>query len=271
VTGPARRGGQAVRGPSWRGAWQAVRAEWTKARTVAATGGLALAVAAVTAGVSLVAVLAVRCPPGGCTGDPVKVSLTGVQVGQLVVVVLAVLAIGGEYSTGTIQATLAALPRRTGVLAAKAAVLAGLVLAAGTAGVLGSLLAGRLLLAGRGYPPLVPSSAPVLRAAGGSVLYLVLIGLLTLGVATVVRHSAAAVGLVLGLLYLAPIAASAVTDPHWQRHIEQIAPMSAGLAVQATTGVSALPIGPWAGLGVLTGWAAGALLAGGLALRLRDT
>src|SRR5260221_12970221 len=46
--------------------------------------------------------------------------------------------------------------------------------------------------------------------------------------------------------------------------------MTAGLAIQATTGLSGLPISPWAGLGVLAAWAAAALLAGGLLLRLRD-
>ena len=84
------------------------------------------------------------------------------------------------------------------------------------------------------------------------------------------RDSAAAVGAALGLLYLFPIIAAVVTDPHWQRHLQQIGPMSAGLEIQATTGLRSLPIGPWAGLGVLAAWAAAALLAGGLLLRLRD-
>jgi len=46
--------------------------------------------------------------------------------------------------------------------------------------------------------------------------------------------------------------------------------MNAGLAIQATTGLRSLPISPWAGLGVLAAWAAAAMLAGGLLLRLRD-
>jgi len=79
-----------------------------------------------------------------------------------------------------------------------------------------------------------------------------------------------AIGVVLGLLYLFPVVAAAVSNPHWQRHLEQIAPMSAGLAIQATTGLSGMPISPWAGLGVLAAWAAGAMLAGGLLLRFRD-
>jgi len=41
-------------------------------------------------------------------------------------------------------------------------------------------------------------------------------------------------------------------------------------AIQATRNLGTLPIGPWAGLGVLAAWAAAALLAGGLLLRLRD-
>jgi ABC-2 type transport system permease protein len=99
---------------------------------------------------------------------------------------------------------------------------------------------------------------------------LALIGLLTIGIATTVRDSATAIGLVLALLYLFPIIASAVTDPTWQRHLHQISPMDAGLAIQATTNLRGLPIGPWAGLGVLTAWATGALLAGIASLRFRD-
>ena len=53
------------------------------------------------------------------------------------------------------------------------------------------------------------------------------------------------------------------------RHLEQVGPMTAGLAIQAITGLRSLRIGPWAGLGVLGAWAAAALLAGGLVLRLR--
>lgn len=61
-----------------------------------------------------------------------------------------------------------------------------------------------------------------------------------------------------------------VADPRLHRLLEQASPMSAGLAVQATTNLRHLPIGPWAGLGVLAAWSAGALLAGTLLLRYRD-
>ena len=161
------------------------------------------------------------------------------------------------------------------LLAAKAANLAGLALVAGLLAVAGCLLAGRLMLpaAGlnpaHGYPVVSISHGPTLRAAIGSVLYLILIALLSLGVATIIRDTAVSIGVVLGLLYLPPILAQTVADP-LRRHLLQIAPMTAGLAVQATNNLRAQPIAPWAGLGVLAAWALASLLLGGLQLRLRD-
>lgn len=101
-------------------------------------------------------------------------------------------------------------------------------------------------------------------------LYLTLIALLSLGTATILREAGVAIGAVLGLLYLIPIVAFAVNDSGLSRHLQQIAPMTAGMAIEATTGLNTLPISPWAGLGVLAAWAAGALLLGGMLLRLRD-
>jgi ABC-2 type transport system permease protein len=113
------------------------------------------------------------------------------------------------------------------------------------------------------------SHSPTLRAAVGSVVYLVLVALLSLGVATAVRDTAVSIGAVLAVLYLPPILAQAVSDP-LRRHLQQIAPMSAGLAIQATTDLRSVPIAPWAGLGVLAAWAAVSLLVGGMLLWLRD-
>ena len=221
------------------------------------------------------AAAAVTCPAAGCGQDPAKIALSGIYLSQAVVAILAVLAITGEYSSGMIRTTLTAMPRRMTVLAAKAVVVTGLALAAGAVGVLASLLAGRLILPGHGftrahgYPPLSLDGGPDLRAAAGSVLYLALIALLALGVATAVRDAAVSIGLVLGLLYLFPVIASAL-NPHWSRHLEQIGPMIAGESIQATADLRSLPLTPWQGLGVLALWAAGALIIGGLALRLRD-
>lgn len=240
----------------------ALHAEWTKLRTAPGTAWLLLAIVAATAGVSAIAAAAMDCRATGCA-DPARIGLTGVQLGQAVVAIVAVLTIGGEYGTGMIRVTLTAMPRRTAVLAAKATVLLGVVLAAATVAVLTSLLAARL--AG-----LSLDGEPVSRAAFGSVLYLALIALLSLGVGTAVRNSATAVGVVLGLLYVFPLVAQAAADPDWQRRLEQIGPTTAGLAIQATANLEDLPIGPWEGLGVLALWTAAALVAGTLLLEYRD-
>jgi ABC-2 type transport system permease protein len=102
------------------------------------------------------------------------------------------------------------------------------------------------------------------------VLYLGLIALLSLGVATAVRDSAVAIGAVLALLFLFPILSSAITSPGLHRHLEQFSPMTAGQYIQATTNLRSLPLTPWQGLGVLAAWAAGAMLAGAMLLRFRD-
>jgi len=261
----------------WASLPNALHAEWTKLRTVAGPAWLLAATVVLTVAISAAATAAVRCPSGiACPVDTTKLSLTGIEFGQAVVAILAVLVISGEYSTGMIRTTLVAMPRRSAVLAAKAVIVGGLVLAAGTFAVGGSLLAGRILLPGhgftaaRGFPLLSLAHGPTLRAAAGSVLYLALIALLSLGIATIIWDPGPSIGAVLGLLYLAPIIAAVVHGTHWQGDVERYAPMTAGLTIQATTSLRSLPISPWAGLGVLAGWAAAALLLGGMLLHLRD-
>lgn len=238
----------------------AVHAEWTKLRTSPGTLWLLATFVLATVALSAFATATVVCRTGDCGIDRAKLGLSGVQLGQAVVAILGVTMLGGEHATGMIRVSLAALPRRGTLLAAKAVVLSIAVTFASAVAVTGCLVVGSLSLGGGGMR----------RAALGSVLYLALVGLLALGVAALVRNPAVATGLVLGLLYLFPIMAQAVSDEKWQKYILKIGPMTAGLAIQATTNLGDLPIAPWKGLGVLALWAAGALLLGGLLLRLRD-
>ncbi len=84
-----------------------------------------------------------------------------------------------------------------------------------------------------------------------------------------VRDSAVSIGLALALLYLLPVVNAFIGNQTWHNRIARYSPM-AGLNVQATTGLHALPIGPWGGLGVLAAWSAAGLLAGGVSVRVRD-
>ncbi|MGP4110501.1 ABC transporter permease subunit [Streptomyces sp. 4N509B] len=267
--------------PARSGTAPALCSEWTKARTLRSTWWLLLALAAATTAAGAAVLASVDtgacAAPSVCDEDTTRLSLGGARLGQVFAVLLAASVMGAEYgAAGTLPLTLAATPRRHTVLFAKATVLSGLVLLAGTAGVLGSLAAGRLLLPGNGftaangYPALSLADAATLRAASGTVLYLVLVALLTLGVAAAVRETAASVSLVLGLLLVAPALVALVGEPRWHERLERLTPMTAGLAVQATARLDQLPIGPWAGLGVLAAWSAASLLAGGVTLARRD-
>jgi ABC-2 type transport system permease protein len=249
----------------------ALRSEWTKLRTSPGTVWMLLGIVALTTGMSAASAATAGCPGGdGCAVDPARTGLIGVQLGQAVVVALSVLVLGGEYGTGMIGVSLAATPRRTSLLLAKAANLVVLVTVSGALGVLGSYVCSRLLLPGRGYHLAALTEPTMLRAVGGSVLYLILISLLGLGLAATVREPAAAIGIVLGLLYVFPLITSVVSDKHWRRHLEQIQPMGAGLNIQASVNLHDLVLSPWAGLAVLAAWAFGALIVGWLLLIARD-
>lgn len=256
----------------------ALGSEWTKLRTIAGTWWLIAGAVALTLTASAGIAASTHVSPGGPGGagqDPTKLSLIGVDLGQAVIAVLAVLAITDEYGAGMMRVTLAAIPRREVMLGAKALTIGGLALLTAVPAVAGCLIAGRLLLPAAGLGPahgyaLVSiGHGPTLRAAFGSVMYLGLIGLLSLGIGAVFRDTAVSTGIALGLLYLPPLLAQLVSGP-WRRHIQQLAPMTAGLGIEATRNIRSLPISPWAGLGVLATWAFGMLLVGLAVLKVRD-
>jgi ABC-2 type transport system permease protein len=268
-----------VRMAGWVGLGRALRAEWTKLRTLPSTGWLLLAAVGFTILVGYAATATLRlgeCEPPLCYEDLTKMSLVGVRLGQTAIVILAVLAVTAEYGTKMIKVTLAAVPSRMTVLASKLGVVTAAAMVAGAAGVLGSLLAARAVLPGNGftaangYAPLSLGDHLTLRAAAGSVLYLGLIGVLGVGVGLLIRDTAGAVTAVLMILYGSPMLALLVSDLRWQHRIHRYSPMDAGLSIQTTRDFAAAHIGPWAGLGVLAGYAGAAVLAGAITLRFRD-
>jgi len=255
---------------------EAIRAEWAKTWSDPVTPWLLAGLVVLSAAVSAATIAAARCPAGvvgGCAQDPARISLTGVYVGQAVAALAGVLAIGTEYGTGMIRVTLTAIPRRDRLLVTKALVLAGPVLAAAAVALGAAMLAGVFVLPDHGFTAASGfdlASASMWRAWGCAAVYLALVALLALGVTAVMRDSVAAIGVVLGILYLFPVVAKAVGDQAIARRLEQIGPLAANLDSQATTGLSGLPLTPWQGLGVVALWAAGALLLGGVSLWLRD-
>lgn len=260
---------------------RALQAEWTKLRTVPSTGWTLIALVVLTTALGALVTWDVAPPicdrsDPACDFDLTRLSLAGVYAGQAAAVVLAVLAVTAEYETGMIRTTLAACPRRLTFLTAKAVVLASVVLLVSVVSVLGSLVTARVLLArggftvAAGYHPLSLGEGPTLRAYAGTVLYLGLVAIIALGIGFVVRHTGGTVTLVLGLLYLAPVITIAVSDPRWREWIDQVSPMTAGLAVQATLRLDGLPISPWRGLGVVALYAAASTAAAALAVRFRD-
>jgi len=245
---------------------QALRAEWAKMWSSSAFW-LLVALVVVFVAISAVTIGTARWSLGG---DPARLSLAGVYLGQAVAALAGVLVIGGEYGTGMISVTLTAIPRRGRLLAAKALVLAGPVLAASALVAGACLLAGGLILPGHGFTPghgFDLASPAMWRAACCAALYLTLVALLGLGVTTAVRDPAAATGAVLGLLYLFPVIGLAAGHS-LQRRLEQIGPMSAGIDSLATQ--PGLPLSAWPGLGVVALWAAGALTLAAYVLRTRD-
>ncbi|MEU9289525.1 ABC transporter permease [Streptomyces sp. NPDC048275] len=258
----------------------ALHAEWTKLRTLPSSWLLLGATVVMTIAVSTAAVSSVstrECvTAAACHEDTVKLALTGVWLGQATALILGALSMGAEYGTGTVRTTLTAIPRRTTVLASKAAVLAVSTGIAAAVAITVSLYAARWILPGNGftpeegYPLLSLTDTTTLRAALGSTLCLILIALLGLGLAVLLRDSAAAITTGLGLLYVVPLLANLLSSPTWKDRIESWAPMPAGLAIQATRDLARLPIGPWPGLGVLAAYALGVLLLGGAMFRRRD-
>lgn len=124
--------------------------------------------------------------------------------------VLGVLVMTGEYSSGTTRATLAAIPRRPLVLAAKTAVFGVVALVTGEAATLAGFLAGAAFVrAGIPHPAL--SQPTVLRAVALSGAYLCLVGLIGPALGAIVRHGTAAIAALVVLVFVAPLAGLAQT------------------------------------------------------------
>jgi ABC-2 type transport system permease protein len=248
------------------------KAEWIKFRSLRSTWFSLGAALIIASGLGvLVAYLRGNdlAAHGGFAKDMdfVRLSLSGTLLAQLAVGVLGVLMITGEYSTGMIRASLAAVPHRTPVLVAKAVVLG---LAAFVVGTVSSQIAftgGQAALSAHHYGVSI-SSPGALRAVIGGGLFLALVALLGLGCGFAVRSTGGALATLFGLLLVLPLLVQALPTS-WQDDISKFLPFNAGTAAMETIQRSD-SLSPWAGIGVLALWVAVALSIGLVLLRRRD-
>lgn len=249
---------------------QAIRSEWVKLRTVRSTYWSLLLLAGVSILFTSWAASESETQGGspGVRGDNdlVHDSLNGIWFGQVAVAVLAVLVVTSEYSTGMIRATFAANPRRRAVLAAKTALVSALVLVVGVAVSAACFQVGQWILRGNGftyeggYPAVTLGDSEALRAVLLSGVYLGLLAVFSLGVGTILRHTAGAITIVLATL-LAPVIAMDFLPEHLTEPVEKFSLMGAGLALQQTVErPDNIPLSPQAGLAMVATYAAVALL-----------
>jgi ABC-2 type transport system permease protein len=262
------------------GALQALRAEWIKLRTIRSTAWALLMLVGISILFSVLAAWESETM-GGSPGHPgdndlVLDSLAGIWFGQIGAAVLAVLAITSEYSTRMIRTTLAANPRRRTVLGAKTAVVTMVVLVSGIATSVACFQLGQSILRTNGfvyehgYPAESLADGATFRAVVGSGVYLGLLAVFSIGVGTILRHTAGAVTTVL-VVVLAPVIAISFLPEHLAEWLEKFSLIGAGLAIQQTVERSdSIPIGPWAGLAVVAGYAVATLVVAFVVFGRRD-
>ena len=141
--------------------------------------------------------------------DPVGDSFTGLVFAQLAFGVLGVLTISTEHGTGMIRTTLAATPRRGTLFTAKALVVGAVALVLGEVFAFGTFLLGQAMLAA-GHLDVSLTDPGVLRAVASAGLYLWVVAMVGYGVGALVRHTAGAIAVMFGIIFLAWPAARAL-------------------------------------------------------------
>ena len=270
-------------------------AEWTKIRSVRSTMWTLLIFVVVSLGLTgLFTWLTLNALNNGRNGarssgiitDPVSFILgTGLGLGQLAICVLGALVITGEYSSGTIRASLLAVPRRYPVLLAKALVFAALVFVVGEIVAFASFYIGVALINGHvitlhgtigghavtaRHTITVSLSQPgVLRAVFGAGLYLTVLGLFALAIGGLIRHTAGAITAVIGMvLVIFPLAG--LLPDSWGAHVHAYLPTVAGQLITADKHQSGQLLSPWQGFGVFCAWTVLLLAAAIVLLQERD-
>jgi ABC-2 type transport system permease protein len=209
------------------------------------------------------------------------------DLGVLIVSVLGVLVVAGEYSTGMIRSTFTAVPRRTPVLVAKFLVFAVVTAFVGFVALAIAVPISVALLAGNGVQIRL-DDPDYWRAMGGSVVYLVGVGLIAFGLGAVVRNIVGGVAAAVGIMFVVPIAlgfvGSLLESQVWLRNLASFLPFNLGRALyshpgypdfaspgeplEQTEGIWILE--PWHGALGLAAWALALFAVAVVLLRRRD-
>lgn len=195
-------------------------------------------------------------------------SLGGAIVAQLLLGALGVLLVTGEYGTGMIRSTFAAVPRRRTVLAAKVAVGGGAALVTGLLASLAGYLGGQLAILGTAIPAASPGDPAILRAVLLTGVYLGATALIGVGIGAITRHSGAAIGTLFALMFVPMVVAGLFGESGIA--VGRFVPLLMLLnSIAVTAPVPGLFTG-WVSALLMCGYAAVAVLCGGVLLRHRD-
>jgi ABC-type transport system involved in multi-copper enzyme maturation permease subunit len=253
-------------------------AEWTKIRSVRSTVWTLIIFVVISLGLTaLFTWLTVANWNGPRAADrDARVALdpvgfimgSGLGLGQLTICVLGVLVITTEYSTGVIRASLLAVPRRIEMLTAKAVVFAALMIVVAEIVVFGSFFIGSAILHGKVAVSL--SDRNVTRAVVGSGLYLTVLGLFSLAIGTLIRHTAGAITTAIGVVFVLPILAGLLPGG-CGAHVNGYLPEQAGILIgQQHPPADGNVLSAWEGFGLFCLWTAVLLALGGYLLHRRD-
>jgi ABC-2 type transport system permease protein len=247
-----------------------LRAEWIKFWSVRSTAWSVVAMLVLGAGLTvLVCATAAEALASGEAGEnPASFVTWGMMFAQVTAVVLGTLAVTSEYGSGMIRATLAATPRRGAVLAAKAVVLTGTLFVAGTVTAFAGYFGGNWFLEREGIG-IALSDEGVLRAMFGGGLYMAGLGLLAAAVGLLVRHTAAALSIVLGTVFVAGTMVFLIPG-EWGEWIGKLMPGNAGSPITAPVSFNPVALDPWPGFAVFMAEVAVVLVIGWVTFRRRD-
>lgn len=247
-----------------------VRSEWTKFRSLRSSWWTLGVAVVLTVGFGALVGAASTADGPDSLASPAEVTsglLLGVVFAQLATGILGVLLISGEYGTGMIRSSMTAVPKRLPVLWAKAAVYTAVVLPVSMVASFAAFWLGSAIMSGRGLPTVALSDSGVLREVVGSSLYITVAGLLALGIATLLRHTAAGLAAVVGLFFVLPIVAAFL--PARISGFAQYLPSNAGGSLWGIT-MSTDQLAPWTGFALLGGYAVVVLVAAAARLRRTD-